>query len=414
MGKSVLAPQNRREYSPDVIFGANGLAQAAIAKVGKENVISATIGAILDENEEHVFFSTVEKVFRSLPNSELSPYSPIAGLPDFLKCIEEQCFMQYRPEGHIRTMGISGGTGGIHHLVHLYSEIGDDILTADWYWGAYHSLCADRYRNLVTYKLLEDDLHFNHKGFQEAVKAMAAKQKNIVLIMNTPAHNPTGYTISGEDWDMILDFLKEVANNGEHNIIIGIDVAYIDYAENAVEGRSIFKKFENLPAEVLTVVNYSLSKSFTLYGMRVGGMVCISSDEDVANEFYHATEYASRSCWSNICRPAMKTMIEICRNPELMEAYVKERTFYTNLCIERAIIFTTEAKECGLPVLPYSGGFFLSIPTDKAIEICAELNKENIFLVPLKKGIRIAVCAVPKKKMKGLAAKVKAAMDRVG
>ena len=41
-------------------------------------------------------------------------------------------------------------------------------------------------------------------------------------------------------------------------------------------------------------------------------------------------------------------------------------------------------------------------------------RKDNIFMVPLKKGIRLAVCSVSKKKIHGLAAKIKATLDAVG
>lgn len=413
MTKSILAPQNVREYKSDIIFGANSLAQAAIAQYGKDNVISATIGAILDEEGNHVFFKSVEKVYRSLPAEEYSQYAPIAGLPDYLKAVEAQCFGKSRPNAHVKSVAVAGGTGGLHHLIHLYTELGDEVLTADWYWGAYASLCADQGRSLVTYQLLTDDMKFNHEGFQEAVKALAAKQKNILLFMNTPAHNPTGYTVSDDDWNKIITFLKEIGDQG-HNIVIGIDVAYLDYAGDGDEVRKMFKKFEKLPSNILAVVVYSLSKGYTLYGQRLGAMIGISSDEDVINEFYHATEFTSRATWSNLCRPGMRTMIEISNNPELQAEYVAEREFYNELVNERAAIFMSEAEECGLKVLPYHGGFFISIPSTDSVALSAELNKKNIFLVPLKKGLRIAVCALPKAKIKGLAKVVKEAQETLG
>ena len=80
----------------------------------------------------------------------------------------------------------------------------------------------------------------------------------------------------------------------------------------------------------------------------------------------------------------------------------------------RADIFTAEAKECGLKMLPYVAGFFLSIPAKNPDAICDKLHEENIFAVPLAAGVRVAVCAVPAHKMKGMAAKIKAAMDFCG
>lgn len=64
-------------------------------------------------------------------------------------------------------------------------------------------------------------------------------------------------------------------------------------------------------------------------------------------------------------------------------------------------------------MLPYVAGFFLSIPSNDSDAVCNKLHEDNIFAVPLAAGVRIAVCAVPKHKIKGMAAKVKAAMDFV-
>ena len=97
-----------------------------------------------------------------------------------------------------------------------------------------------------------------------------------------------------------------------------------------------------------------------------------------------------------------------------MVAYEKERNEYCQLIEDRASIFMEESKECGLPVLPYSGGFFITIPTDKAKAVCDELFKENIYVIPLAKGVRVAVCGIPKRQVKGLATTMAKAMKTVG
>ena len=79
---------------------------------------------------------------------------------------EKECFGNFRPEGHIRSIATAGGTGGIHHLIHNYTEPGDEVLTADWYWGAYRVICSDTGRTLVTYSLFDEHNNFNHEAFQ--------------------------------------------------------------------------------------------------------------------------------------------------------------------------------------------------------------------------------------------------------
>ena len=91
-----------------------------------------------------------------------------------------------------------------------------------------------------------------------------------------------------------------------------------------------------------------------------------------------------------------------------------ERDRYSQLVEERAAILETEGKSVGLPMLPYMGGFFVTIPSDDPKAVVEDLKKEQVFLIPVSRGVRIAVCSIPKRQIKGLAQRVYDAMKRVG
>ena len=413
MTMSIAAKHAKGKSAQDKIFGANAAAVAAAAKYGKDAVTNATIGAILDEDEKLVCLPTVEEVFRGLSTNEMIAYAPISGLPEYLDCVLTAAFGNSRPEGYIAAVATAGGTGAIHHAIWNYTETGDTVLCSDWYWGAYKVLCQDMGRNFTTYKMLDENNKFNLPALKEKVDELLAKQDNLLYLLNTPAHNPTGYSLSGEDMDGVLAILKEAAVPGK-NIVFFLDVAYIDYAGEKEEVRKIFKKLSGLPANILCIVGYSMSKGFTMYGQRTGAMIGVSSDKSVIDEFVAINQYTSRATWSNINRPAMRTLATIYSDPELLAKVCAERDYYYQMIKARADLFTKEAEECGLPMLPYVAGFFLSIPAKNPDAICEKLHEDNIFAVPLAAGVRIAVCAVPLKKIKGMAAKVNAAMQAVG
>ena len=73
---------------------------------------------------------------------------------------------------------------------------------------------------------------------------------------------------------------------------------------------------------------------------------------------------------------------------------------------ERARMFSAEAREAKLDMLPYIAGFFLSIPAANPEAVCARLHDDNIFAVPLAKGVRVAVCALPLGKVDGMPTKI--------
>ncbi len=409
---SIAAKHAKGKSAQDNIFAANAAAVAAAAKYGKDAVTNATIGAILDEDEKLVCLPTVEKVFRSLDTNELIAYAPISGLPEYLDCVLTAAFGNSRPEGYIAAVATAGGTGAIHHAIWNYTDAGETVLCSDWYWGAYKVLCKDMDRDFTTYKMLDENNKFNLPALKAKVEELLAKQDNLLYILNTPAHNPTGYSLSEADMDGVLAVLKEAAKPGK-NIIFFLDVAYIDYAGEKEEVRKIFKKLSGLPTNILCIVGYSMSKGFTMYGQRTGAMIGVSADKSVIDEFAAINQYTSRATWSNINRPAMRTLAAIYSDPALLADVCAERDHYYQMIKARADLFTKEAAECGLPMLPYVAGFFLSIPAKNPEAICEKLHDDNIFAVPLAAGVRIAVCAVPLKKIKGMAAKVNAAMQAV-
>ena len=414
MAFSVAAKHAKGKVAKDKIFGANAAAVERAAQIGKENVTNATIGAILDEDEVLVCLPTVEKVYRQLKTEEIIAYAPISGLGDYLETVLTAAFGNSRPDAYCAAVATAGGTGGIHHAIWNYLDEGDVALCSDWYWGAYKVLANDMGRGFVTYKLLDENLKFNFADLEAKVNAILEKQDNLLYLLNTPAHNPTGYSLTEEDMDGVLAILKKAAAKPGKNIVLFLDVAYIDYAGEKEEVRKIFKKLAGLPANLLSIVGYSMSKGFTMYGQRTGAMIGVSSDPDVIQEFKDINQYTSRATWSNINRAAMRTLATIYTDAELLAKVCEERDYYYKMIKARADIFTAEAKECGLKMLPYVAGFFLSIPAKNPDAVCDKLHEENIFAVPLAAGVRVAVCAVPVRKMKGMAAKIKAAMDFCG
>lgn len=406
---NIVPSHARGKVAVDKIFGAGTKARQAVSQFGRDKVINGAQGVLLDENEKLVCLPTVEKVLRNLSTEDLVSYAPIRGLPEFLHDIIDITFDEYKPEAYIQSVATAGGAGALHHTIWNYSNMGDTILTSDWFWSPYRVLCQEALRKLDAFALFDADLKFNLEDFKNKTSNLLKAQDNVLVILNTPAHNPTGYSLSGNDWDKILTVCKGYAKNRDKKITLLIDAAYLDYTGGR-EGKKFFEKFANLPANILVILAISMSKSYTFYGQRTGAMIGISADKEAIEEFVNVNEYTSRATWSNINRGAMKTLATIYRDKSLLRDVQRERTEFLKIIEKRARLLMTEARQVKLETLPYIAGFFASIPAAKPDEICDQLNKDNIFLVPLDKGVRIAVCAIPSNKIPGLAAKIKKAM----
>ena len=411
---SVAAPHAKGKSAEDNIFAANNRAIALAEKIGVENVVNATVGSILDEDGSLVVLDVVKEALNHLSPKEFCAYAPIQGYRAFLDDCIDQCFGESRPDGYIDACSTPGGTGVLHHVVHNYSEVGDEVLITDWHWGAYDSLIDDNNRKVRTFSFLTKEGHFNKEAFAEAVNDVLSKQDQVVIILNGIANNPTGYCMSVAEWQSAVDVLKDAVKDGDKKAILIPDVAYLDYSGEKQECRKFFKVFGGLPKNILVVCAYTLSKGFTMYGQRMGAMIGISSDKDVIKEFVDINQYTSRATWSNCNSAAQNAMIHICQDPAKIEKLDAERAKYFQLIQDRAAIFMKEAKEEGVKFVPYISGFFITIPVTHSQEVCDYLEKENVFMVPLKKGIRLAVCSVSKKKMVGLAHKLAVAIKEAG
>lgn len=397
----------------DPIFGLAAKAKEAISKYGKENVIDSTLGALADDEGNLICLKTVYDELKSMPNAAIAAYAQVAGQPDFLKAVQKVCFGKYKPEAYIEAVATPGGTGSVRHGIYNYTNPGDSILVCDWFWAPYVTISEEYGRKVTYYELFNQEGQFNIVSFKEKFEDLLNRQKRLVTIINTPANNPTGYSLSDEEWDEVLNIAKDNAKNPENKIIIVVDCAYIDYAGVTDERRKFFSKFSNLPENIFIIVAYSMSKGYTMYGMRSGAAIGISSNENVAKEFYYSCMHSNRANWSNGTRAAMEIMTRIANDPEKTKTYEAEVNEAKTMLRKRADAFVEASKEVGLEILPYRDGFFVSIPCENSKKASDELIKENLFVISLKKGLRFAVCAVSEEKCKIAPAIIKRILENI-
>ena len=78
--------------------------------------------------------------------------------------------------------------------------------------------CGEHIKNIVienggkieTYQLFDENGNFNFEDFRSKVLELAKTQKNVVLILNEPSHNPTGFRMTYEEWVNLMAFFKSI------------------------------------------------------------------------------------------------------------------------------------------------------------------------------------------------------------
>ena len=414
----MLANHSKDKSIVDKVFTVVAKAKEAKEKFGQESVIDATIGVLCNEDAQFVNFKTVSEVYKNLPDNEIAAYaSSFSGDPKYLECVKEvvlgKNYGEEFKDSFIDAVATPGGSGAVSNTIWNYVDKGEKILIPDWMWESYKIMSEEFGVKYELYSLFDENGAFNTADFEQKAEKIIEEQGKVLAIINDPCHNPTGYSLSMDEWKELRDFFIKTALKGD--IILLNDIAYIDYDFRGEKGaREYMEYFKGLPENVLVIFAFSISKAFTEYGLRVGAQLALSSSKKVTDDFKRANEFSCRSRWSNISRGGMRLFSDIVSNPELFDKLKKERNEYVGLMKERADIFIKEAKEEGIPMCTYRGGFFITVPLgDDTEKIGLELQKENIFTVILEKGLRIAICSVPKRQLHGLPAKIKMVIDRV-
>ena len=378
----------------DKVFALSGRAKAAIAEKGKDAVINATVGALLDDNGDLVVMSSVADAIRTLSPEDYAEYAPITGTPAFKEAVVKALFGRYEPSGHVQVCVTPGGTGSLTSVIANYSDYGDSVLTHDWCWANYKNIAVSQGRKLKTFRFFNEEGGFDAADLEKQLGELAKVQEQVVLLINTPAHNPTGYSLSLSDWDALI----AIINRAACRVVLFLDIAYIDYAGEEDEVRAFLPKLAGLGDNAITIFGYSASKTLTAYGMRCGAIVCMAKDSEDAEEFRRAAEYSARSTWSNCNRSAMVVMGKIYSDPQLQAKVDEERRIYRDMLLERGRVFEKTLNDNGVKCVPFSAGFFVTVACDDPAAVCKRLEEQDIFCLALAKGIRVSIASISKEK----------------
>ena len=407
--KSMVAYNGREIPKEDKVFAASGKALDAVSKYGPAEVINATVGALYDDEGQLLVLRSVDKVIRELEPKDYAAYAPIAGTPGFRKAILKAALGGFEPKSYVCAVGTPGGTAAIRNAIANYSCPGDRILTHSWHWAPYKSIAAEMFRGIEHFEMFDEEGRFNTEDFDYKVKKLTRNQEHLVIILNTPANNPTGYALTMDDWYAVKKTLDEVPL--EKKITLVLDVAYIDFAGEPEEVRRFFGVVDNLRSNILPIIAYSASKTFTLYGGRCAAMICFAHSPEVAEEFEKVNSYSSRATWSNPPRAPQEVIERIYADESLLAEVEAERANAREMLLARGRAFEEEAAKCGLKTVPFSAGFFVTIPCADPDGLCEKLSEKNVFLIPFDGGVRVSIAASSEEKCRRLPALIKAAMD---
>ena len=398
---------------------SNILVLGGIAKEMKakdSSVVNATIGMLYDEKGKLFTFQSVDEVLKNLTAEEKYAYSSTPGNKDYHEALKRWIFKEYYDE-ILSTMKCSviatpGGTGAVANTFSNYLNPDDLVLLPDYMWGNYKQMAYECFAGFTTYSLFEED-HFNLDSVQNKINELKKLQKRVVLVINDPCHNPTGYTMSYEEWQKLIDIINAATEDGTPFVLL-YDMAYIDYDSRGFEAtRQNIRLFQKLNSSVLAILAFSGSKTMALYGLRIGAQVALAKEQSVIDEFIPANAFSARTKWSMATNLGMHLVSKVLLTETYRKQFEIELKQASNMLTSRANAFLEESKRVGLKTLPFMCGFFITIPCQNPEEVYRKLVERKIHIIPLDNVLRVTIAAISLEECKRLPREIKMATDNV-
>lgn len=385
-----LIPSRSERPADDPIFALN--AEAKARQAAGESIVNATVGALLDDEGRLAVLPTVAEVLRDVPPAVVAGYAPIAGPEPFLRAVTRDLLGSHAELGV--SVATPGGSGALRHAFANFLEPHQSVLTTSFYWGPYKTLAEESERSLGTFRMFADDGRLDVADLERRLSAQLESQGRAVVVLNSPCHNPTGYSFDDGEWRDLATVLDRASRRGAINVVL--DVAYAKYG--AQDLGACLAHLVPLAGKVMLLFAWSASKSFTMYGLRVGAICAAHPDAGERRRVQAALTYSCRGTWSNCNAGGMAGIARILEDEALGAKVAAERAALKALLDRRVTRWNELAGPAGgAPALRYpryDGGFFTTVFCEDAPAAAAALRAEGIFVVPQAGALRVALCSV--------------------
>jgi aromatic-amino-acid transaminase len=312
-------------------------------------------------------------------------------MPEFIEAVIADTFAGH-PELRASATAVAtpGGTGALRHAFMSYLESGQALLTPNFYWGPYQTLVDEHERRLETFRMFDGGGGLDVAALDAGIQGHLAKQGRALVVLNDPCNNPTGYSLTLQEWRAVTETLLRHAEKGPVTLLV--DMAYWLYGA-AGDHRAFLSSLTPLLGRVGLLFAWSASKSYTHYGIRVGALIACVPDARERSATQAALAYSCRGTWSNCNRGGLYAVTKLLSDPALRKACDEERAQLKALLQRRVAAFNGAPQASLLRYPRYEGGFFVTVFHDDAENKAARMRESGVYVVPQKGALRVALCS---------------------
>ena len=312
MSKSILAAVQMAPRDPIL-----GVTEAFVADKNP-NKINLGVGVYCDDNGKVPLLECVRRAEREqIEAAPAHSYLPIDGLQSYDRAVMELVFgAEAAKSGRIVTVQALGGTGGLKIGADFLRRLAPEaeVWISEPSWENHRALFENAGFKVNTYPYYEPKTRgLDFAGMLGALERLPAGS---VVVLHACCHNPTGVDLSREQWQQVLDVVKK------RELVPFIDLAYQGFGDGIDADGYAARLFAESYSPVF--VSSSFSKSFSLYGERVGAFSLLASNADEAARALSQIKRLVRTNYSNPPTHGGKIVATVLAAPELRALWEKE------------------------------------------------------------------------------------------
>jgi aromatic-amino-acid transaminase len=246
-------------------------------------------------------------------------YLPIDGIAAYDSAVKTLVFgadSEPIKSGRIATVQGLGGTGGLKVGADFLKRVNPNakVLISDPSWENHRALFSQAGFIVEAYP------YYNaaKRGidFDSMLTALNLAAEGTIVVLHACCHNPTGYDITPEQWDQVIAAVKA------RKLVPFLDMAYQGFGHGITEDGAVIGKFVASGQDFFVATSFS--KSFSLYGERVGALSVLCADKEEAGRVLSQLKIMIRTNYSNPPTHGAQVVATVLNTPELRSLWEKE------------------------------------------------------------------------------------------
>jgi len=246
-------------------------------------------------------------------------YLPIDGIAAYDKAVQGLVFganSKVVASGRVATVQALGGTGGLKLGADFLRKVDPaaKVLISDPSWENHRALFTNAGFEVATYPYYDAAAHgVDFAGMLAALNAAAA---GTVVVLHACCHNPTGVDLAPAQWRDVAQVVKA------RGLVAFLDMAYQGFGQGIAEDGTAIGLF--VDAGIDFFVATSFSKSFSLYGERVGALSVVCESRDEAARVLSQLKIVIRTNYSNPPTHGAQVVATVLTTPALRALWEEE------------------------------------------------------------------------------------------